>query len=78
MKTLNLTQSRTRNDPINRWIQGHSFCDFENEVRRLRCDFFLFSRPILDLKHSLDVEMSLEGEVSQEIMRLWCLNSLIC
>ena len=31
MKTHNLTQSRVRNDPINRQIHGFSFRDFENE-----------------------------------------------
>ena len=31
MKTHNLTQSRARNDPINRQIHGFSFCDFEDE-----------------------------------------------
>ena len=62
MKTLNLTQSRTRNDPINRRIQGFSFRDFENDIRHSRWGFFQFSRPILDLKHSLDTEMILEGE----------------
>ena len=31
MKTHNLTQSCTRNDPINHWIHGFSFCDFEDE-----------------------------------------------
>ena len=62
MKTLNLTRSRARNDPINRWILGFSFRDFKNEVRHLRCDFFRFSQPILDFKCSLDAEMSLEEE----------------
>ena len=62
MKRLNLTQSRARNDPINCQIQGFSLLDFENEVRRSRCDFFQFSQPLLDFKHSLDVEMSLEEE----------------
>ena len=59
MKTHNLTRSRARNDPINCQIQGFSFCDFENEVRRSSCNFFLFFQPILDFKHSLDAEMSL-------------------
>ena len=31
MKTRNLTQSCTRNDPINRRIHGFSFRDFEDE-----------------------------------------------
>ena len=31
MKTRNLTQSRARNDPINRRIHGYSFRDFEDE-----------------------------------------------
>ena len=31
MKTRNLTQSRLRNDPINRRIHGFSFRDFEDE-----------------------------------------------
>ena len=60
MKTCNLTQSCARNDPINCRIQGFSFRNFENAVRRSRCDFFLLLQPILDFKHSLDAEMSLE------------------
>ena len=60
MKIHNLTQICVRNDPINHWIQGFSLRDFENEVRRSRCDFFLFSQSILDFKHSLDVKMSLD------------------
>ena len=31
MKTRNLTQSRTRNDPINSQMPGYSFHDFEDE-----------------------------------------------
>ena len=31
MKTCNLTQSRARNDPINRRIHGFSFHDFEDK-----------------------------------------------
>ena len=31
MKTYNLTQIHTRNDPINRRIHGYSFRDFEDE-----------------------------------------------
>ena len=31
MKTLNLTQSRAQNDPINRRIHGFSFSNFEDE-----------------------------------------------
>ena len=31
MKTRNLTQSRARNDPINRRIHGFSFRNFEDE-----------------------------------------------
>ena len=50
MKTLNLTQSHACNDPINRWIQGFPFRDFENEVRHSRSDFFQFAQPILDFK----------------------------
>ena len=60
MKTHNLTQSRTHNDPINRRIQGFSFRDFENEVRRSRYDFFWLFQPILYFKHSSDAKMSLE------------------
>ena len=60
MKTHNLTRSHAQNDPINRWIQGFSFRDFENEVWRSRCDFFRFFQPILDFKHSSNIEMSLE------------------
>ena len=60
MKTHNLTQSRAQNDPINRWIQGFLFCDFEKEVWRSRYDFFRFTRSIYDFKHSLDTETSLK------------------
>ena len=66
MKTLYLTQSRAQNDPINCQIQGLSFRDFKNKVLRSRCDFFLFSQPIIDFKHSLDTEMSLEDENSRD------------
>ena len=63
-KTRNLTQSWARNDPIQgfwfRRIQGFSFCDFENKFQHSRGDLFQFSPPILDFKHSTDVEMSLE------------------
>ena len=31
MKSRNLTQSRLRNDPINRWMQDFSFRIFEDE-----------------------------------------------
>ena len=62
MKTYNLTQSRAQNDLINCQLQGFSFRDFENEVRRSRCDFFRFSQPILDFKTSLVVKISLEEE----------------
>ena len=57
MKTCNLTRSRAQNDQINHWIQGFLFRDFENEVRRSRCDFFQFFQPILDFKHSLDMKL---------------------
>ena len=67
MKTLNLTRSRARNDPINCRIQRFSFRDFENKVRRSRCDFFQFSQPILDFINSLDAKLSLEDE---EVKRL--------
>ena len=33
MKTLNLTQSRLRNDPISRRMHGFSFCVFEDKDR---------------------------------------------
>ena len=62
MKTRNLTPSRTGNNPINHWIQGFSFRDFKNKVRRSRGDFFLFSPVNLDFKPSLHAEMSLEEE----------------
>ena len=60
MKTLNLTQSRTRNDPINRWTQDFSFRDLKNEVQHSSCDLFLFFSPNLDFKPSLDAKMSIE------------------
>ena len=67
MKARNLTQSHARYDPTNFWIQCFSFRNFENEFQRSRGDFFLFFQPILDFKHSSDMEMSLK-EV--EIKRL--------
>ena len=57
-----LTRSRTRNDLINCRIKGFSSRNFENEVRYLSGDFFLFSSPNLDFKCSLDVETSQEEE----------------
>ena len=60
MRSHNLTQSHTRNNPINCWIQGFSFRDFENKIQRLKCDFLLLFQPILDFKHSSNAEMSLE------------------
>ena len=65
-KTRNLTQSRARNDPINHQIQDFSFRDFQNKFRHSRGDFFLFSPPILDFKHSFDAETSLD-EVKNKI-----------
>ena len=60
MKTRNPTQSRARNDPINRRIQRFSFRDFENKVWHSRCDFFWFPRSISEFKHSSDMETSQE------------------
>ena len=68
MKTLNLTRSRARNDPINHRIQSFSFRDFKNKVQHSRCDFFQFSQQILDFKHSLDAEMGLEVEIFKRFL----------
>ena len=67
MKTHNLTQSRARNDPINRRMHGYSFRDFEDKNWHLRCDFSLLPRSISDFKCSSDAEMCHEGK---EIKRL--------
>ena len=67
MKTHNLTQSRARNDPINRWMHGYSFCDFEDENWHSRCDFSLLPQSISDFKHSSNAETCHEGK---EIKRL--------
>ena len=62
MKTLNLTRSRARIDPIDCRIKGFSFRNFEDEIRHSRGDFTLFFQQNLDFKHSLDAKMSLEKE----------------
>ena len=59
-KTHNLTRDRDQNDRINYWIQGFSFCDFEDNHRHLRGKFSLFYRRNLISNHSIDVETSLE------------------
>ena len=61
MKNLrNLTQSSLRNDPINRRMQGYSFRNFRRRRWSSRCKFSLLFQSNLDLKHSIDAEMSLE------------------
>ena len=62
MKTHNLNRSRARIDPIDRWIKGFLFCNFEDEIRHSRGNFSLFFLRNLYFKHSLDAEMSLEEE----------------
>ena len=56
----NLTQSSLRNDPINRRMQGYSFRNFRRRRWSSRCKFSLLFQSNLDLKHSIDAEMSLE------------------
>ena len=66
MKTRNLTQSRARNDPINRQIHGFSFRDFEDEdgvqdvISHYALDQFLISNAprmwncVKNVKKSID------------------------
>ena len=62
MKMHNLTQSHARIDPIDHWIKGFSFHDFEDIIWHSIGDFSLFFWRNVNFKHSLDAEMSLEEE----------------
>ena len=57
-----LTRDSDLNDPIDRWIKGFSFRNFEDDRRHSRTDFSLFSPQNLTFKHSLDSEIDLEGK----------------
>ena len=59
-KIHNQTRDSDQNDPINRWIQGFSYHDFEDDHRRSRNEFSLYFRRNLTFNHSVDAEMSLE------------------
>ena len=58
--TCNLARNCAQNDLINHQIQVFSFRDFENKIWRSIDDFFQFTPPNLDFKHSS--EMTLEEE----------------
>ena len=65
MKTRFLTEDSTRIDLTACQIRGFSFRKFKDDCWHLRIDFFLFSQQNLIVKHSLDVEMSLEAKGSK-------------
>ena len=64
MKTRNLTQSRTWNDPINRRMHGYSFFDFEDEdgvqdvISPSSLDQFLISNTLWTWKGVKNVKKS--------------------
>ena len=55
-----LTQNSALNDPIDRRINGSSFCDFEDEFWHSRSHFSLFSPQNLTFKKSFDAKIDLE------------------
>ena len=59
-KTRSLTKNCDRIDPINHRNQGYSSKSKNRDSWSSSVDFFLVDCRNLDLKHSLDVEMSLE------------------
>ena len=69
MKTRNLTQSRTRNDPINNRIHGFSFRDFEDEdgVQDVISPYslyqFLISNTPRTQKHFKKVKKSKDSQI---------------
>ena len=58
--TCILTQDCDQNDPINRWIQGFSFRNFENDHRCSRDEFSIIDRRDLSFNHSVDTKMCIE------------------
>ena len=76
MKTCNQTQSHARNDPINRWIHGYSFCDFEDDdviqdvISPYSLDQILISntprmrKRVKKLKKSKDSQIVVSSDVS--------------
>ena len=56
-KTHNLNCDNDRNDPIDRWIKGFSFRDFEDDRQHSRGEFSLFFRKNLTFNHSIKAEM---------------------
>ena len=65
MKTKFLAQDSTWIDPMSRSIKAFSIREFEENHWRSRLYFSLFYQWNLTLKHSLDVEMSLEAKESK-------------
>ena len=69
MKTCNLTQSCTQNDPINRRIHGFSFRDFEYEdgiqdvISPYSLDQFLISNTPRTQKHVKKVKKSKDSQI---------------
>ena len=69
MKTCNLTQSCTRNDPINHRIQGFSFRDFEDEdgiqdvISPYSLDQFMNSNTPWTQKHVKKVKKSKDSQI---------------
>ena len=61
-KTQILTRDSAQINPINRQIKGFSFLEFEDYRWHPRINFSLFSQQIITIKHSSDVEMSLEAK----------------
>ena len=76
MKTCNLTQSRARNDPINRRIHGYSFRDFEGEdgVQDVISRYPLHQFSIQTLLGRGNVSIMQRNPMTLE---LWCLDSSI-
>ena len=69
MKTRNLTQSSTRNDPINHRIHGFSFRDFEDEddiqdvISPYSLDQFLISNTPRTRNHVKKVKKSKKSQI---------------
>ena len=69
MKTHNLTQSRDRNDPINRRMHGYSFCDFKDEdgiqdvISPYSLDQFLISNTSWTRKRVKKVKKSKNSQI---------------
>ena len=59
-ETRSLTHNYDRIDPINRQNQGYSSKFRKSRSWSTSANFFLVDRRNVDLKHSVDAEMSLE------------------